>query len=51
MRIGIHRRVIYPDDYLKLSRCVAAETKAAPDKTDQRRVVVGVVSEADEVCD
>ena len=37
--------------YLKLSGCVAAETKAAPDKTDQRRVVVGVVSEADEVCD
>ena len=51
MRVDIHRRVIYPDDDLKLSRCVAAETKAAPDKTDQRRVVVGVVSKADEVCD
>ena len=47
MRIGIHRRVIYPDDYLKLNRFVAVETKAAPDKTDQRRVVVGVVSEAE----
>ena len=44
--------MIYPGDYLKLSRCVAAEEmKAAPDKTDQRRVVVGVVSEAEEVCD
>ena len=51
MRIGIHRRVIYPDDYFKLGRCVAAETKDSPDKTDQRRVVVGVVSEADEIYD
>ena len=51
MRIGIHRRVIYPDDYLKLTRYVAAETKAAPDKTNQRRGVAGVMSEADDVCD